>query len=65
MPVIGPWMKLSEAIDWAITLKPQVCLPVHDGMLQPRQWIYGAPTKILGDNNIHFDAIEPGESREY
>ena len=55
MPMIGPWMKLGEAIDWAVDIKPEVCLPVHDGMLNPRQWIYGYPTKYLPEK----------ESREY
>lgn len=65
MPMIGPWMKLGEAIDWAIKIKPEVCIPVHDGMLSPRQWIYGYPTKILQESGITLDAVEPGESREY
>ncbi|MEX0650008.1 MAG: MBL fold metallo-hydrolase [Candidatus Andersenbacteria bacterium] len=65
MPMIGPWMKLGEAIDWATEIKPEVCIPVHDGMLNPRQWIYNYPTKILGEEGIKLDAIEPGESREY
>lgn len=65
MPMIGPWMKLGEAIDWATAVKPAVCLPVHDGMLNPRQWIYTNPAKILAEEGIKFDALEPGESREY
>lgn len=65
MPVIGPFMKLGEAIDWAIAIKPAVCIPVHDGMLDPRQWVYNYPTQVLGEEDIKFDAIEPGESREY
>ncbi len=65
MPMIGPWMKLSESIDWAREIQPKVCIPVHDGMLNPRQWIYGLPLKILPEDGIHFDALEPGSSAEY
>ncbi len=65
MPMIGPWMTLGQAIDWVIELKPKVCIPVHDGMLNPRQWIYRNPERILGEEGIRFDAIEPGENREY
>lgn len=65
MPMIGPWMKLAESIDWARQLKPSVCIPVHDGMLNPRQWIYGLPAKILPEDGIRFDALEPGSSAEY
>lgn len=65
MPMIGPWMKLAESIDWARQIKPKVCIPVHDGMLNPRQWIYGLPAKILPEDDIRFDALEPGSSAEY
>lgn len=65
MPMVGPWMKLSEAIDWATMIKPEVCIPVHDGMLNPRQWIYTNPTRLLAEEGIIFEAVEPGESREY
>jgi L-ascorbate metabolism protein UlaG (beta-lactamase superfamily) len=65
MPMIAPWMKLAESIEWALTLKPRVCLPVHDGMLQPREWIYGLPAKILPEAGIQFDAIELGKKKGY
>lgn len=65
MPMIGPWMKLSDSIDWVKELQPKVCIPVHDGMLNPRPWIYGLPSKLFPEWGITFDAIEPGESREY
>lgn len=65
MPIAGPWMKLSEAIDWAKAIKPQVCIPVHDGMLQPREWIYRLPSTVLPDLGIRFDALELGEAAVY
>lgn len=65
MPMIGPWMKLSEAIDWVKEIHPKICFPVHDGMLQPREWIYRTPVQVFAETDIQFDAIEPGASREY
>jgi L-ascorbate metabolism protein UlaG (beta-lactamase superfamily) len=65
MPMIGPWMKLAEAIDWAKELKPRVCIPVHDGMLQPREWIYGLPSKILPEAGIQFNPLELGKTKDY
>lgn len=32
-PVVGSWLKLSEAIDWLKELKPKIAFPVHDGIL--------------------------------
>src|SRR5579872_3217840 len=31
LPVAGPWMKISEAIDYALKVRPKKCFPVHDG----------------------------------
>jgi len=33
LPLAGPWMKLSEAIDYALKLKPTGVFPVHDMVL--------------------------------
>ncbi len=32
LPTGGPWMKLSEAIDYAKRVKPQIVFPVHDAL---------------------------------
>lgn len=61
MPIAGPWMKLAEAIDWVKAVKPAVCFPVHDGMLQPREWIYRLPARLLPEAGIKFDDIELGK----
>jgi len=33
LPIAGPWMKVSEAIDYALSLSPSLCFPVHDMLL--------------------------------
>lgn len=65
MPIAGPWMKISESIDWALAIKPKICIPVHDAILSSRQWMYATPTKILAEAGIQFDPIELGQSVEY
>lgn len=30
LPVAGPWLKISESIDYALALKPRMAFPVHD-----------------------------------
>lgn len=45
LPVAGPWMKLSEAIEYAKLVKPKAVFPVHDGML--RQGIELGPTRRI------------------
>jgi len=58
LPVAGPWMKISEAIDYALTLKPKKAFPVHDGVRIPTQHLL--PEKILGQNGIEFIKLEEG-----
>ena len=33
LPVAGPWMKISEAIDFALAVKPRFMFPTHDAVL--------------------------------
>ncbi len=35
LPVAAPWLKLSEAVDYARALKPKHCFAVHDGIIAP------------------------------
>ena len=65
LPMIGPWMKLAEALDWARELRPAACVPVHDGMLTDRDWIYALPGKLLPEWGTRFDALELGNAIDY
>ena len=65
MPITGPWMKISESLDWALNIKPKACIPIHDATLTSRTWIYTVPKKILEDAGIEFAALESGENVEY
>jgi L-ascorbate metabolism protein UlaG (beta-lactamase superfamily) len=38
LPVGGPWLKIGEAVDYALTIKPKVVLPIHDAMYANPQW---------------------------
>lgn len=33
LPTAGPWVKLSESIDYALAIKPEKWFSVHDGVL--------------------------------
>lgn len=64
LPVAGPWLKLSEAIDYALKLKPKVCFPVHDGILKSPGLSYKLPSIILEPQGIRFIAMEEGKGYE-
>lgn len=63
LPVSGPWMKIGEAIDYAILLKPKVAFPVHDGTRFGSA--HNLPLKILPTNNIEFVVMVGGDSKEF
>jgi len=65
LPIAGPWMKISEVLDYAISLKPKFCLPVHDGMLGIRGPYDILPKKFLGLKEIEFIVPELGKEIEF
>jgi len=64
LPVAGPWMKLSEAIEYALAIKPSSCFPVHDGILKSPGSTHLIPPKILGPKGIAFTILEIGKETE-
>ncbi len=63
LPVSGPWVKIGEAIDYALKLKPKVAFPVHDHFRYG--WSHMAPSKILPENGIEFIPMVEGDSHEF
>ncbi len=58
LPVAGPWMKLSEAIDYAIAVNPSFCFPVHEGILKVPGSTHLIPPKVLEGHGITFSVFE-------
>jgi len=56
LPVAGPWIKISEAIDYALKLKPRTAFPVHDAVRTAAQHVI--TEKILSANGIDFIRLE-------
>ncbi len=63
LPVSGPWMKISEAIDYALALKPKIVFPVHDGTRFGSA--HTLPAKILPTANIEFLSMVEGDIKEF
>lgn len=68
LPTGGPWMRLSEAIDYAKRLQPKIVFPIHDAMytedyrsdLIPR--MVGGTLESAG---IQFIDMPPETTREF
>ena len=67
LPVAGPWVKLAEAIDYALTLKPKKCFPVHDGVVIQTlsTTLQKIPAVVLEPQGIQFYPIELNKEYEF
>lgn len=65
LPVAGPWMKMSEAIDFAKAIKAPKAFGVHDGMIQPNfRGFVGAALKMFVPGTDYV-SLQDGETREF
>lgn len=65
LPVAGPWMKLSEAIDYALEIKPKTCFAVHEGILIQPGSTHTVPLKVLEPKGINFVILEINKEKEF
>ena len=65
LPIAGPWMKLKEAIDFALALKPKHAFPVHDGKLKATAAEQKTLTHVLPPANIEFLPANLGVAMEF
>lgn len=68
LPCGGPWMRLSEAIDYARALKPKFVIPVHDAMYIEKYRDTIIP-RVVGGNleaaGISFRDMKVGSVEEF
>lgn len=65
LPVAGPWMKISEAIDYALEIRPKFCFPVHDGILKIPGVVHRLPPTVLSTKGIDFIILEEGKEKDF
>jgi L-ascorbate metabolism protein UlaG (beta-lactamase superfamily) len=67
LPVAGPWMKISEAIDFAKLVKPRIAFGVHDGMIVPGfgKFVATMFQNFLKPDGVEYRALDAGESKEF
>lgn len=59
LPVCGPWLHISESINYALRLKPAIVFPVHDEILKFPGPFHLVPKLVLEKRGIKFTV--PGE----
>ena len=67
LPVAGPWCKISEAISYALAVKPKVAFPVHDATLSEngKSVTYPHFERELKKVDSEFLVLENGVAREF
>ena len=65
LPVAGPWLRLSDGIEYAKELKPKICFPVHDGMLKSIGSTNKLPSVVLEPLGIKFIVPELNKKTDY
>lgn len=68
LPTGGPWMRLSEAIDYAKSVKPEIVFPIHDAMYV-EEYRGDLIPRIVGGNlesvGITFVDLAAGEFKNF
>lgn len=65
LPVAGPWMKISDAIEYAKNINPRIAFPVHDAIIQDfATSVWKIPEHFLSEQNILFKKLEIGKEEE-
>lgn len=65
LPVVAPWMRSAMAIDFAKTINPKACFPIHDGFLKFGGPFHALPEKILTPLGIQWMVLENGKPMEF
>jgi L-ascorbate metabolism protein UlaG (beta-lactamase superfamily) len=65
LPVAGPWMKISEAIDFAKEVQARIAFGVHDGMILPSfRGFVGMVLKMFVPDTQYI-VLADGETKEF
>ncbi len=64
LPIAGPWMRIKDAVDYALAVKPQRLFGVHDGMLKSSLGLHRLLSTVLPQHHIELLAAELGQPME-
>jgi L-ascorbate metabolism protein UlaG (beta-lactamase superfamily) len=64
IPAGAPWLKISEAIDYMLAVRPQVAIPVHDAVLAMPEMHAGLLQRFAEPVAIEVRVVPNGQSTE-
>lgn len=65
VPVVGPWLKSSEAVEYVLEIHPAICFPVHDAITSMSQFYYRPLLVGLEGTGVEFIVLEKNQTREF
>lgn len=65
-PAHAPWLKEAETIDYIAAVKPQVCIPTHNGLLSEvgQQVVNNILRGVCEKIHAEYQPLQPSESIE-
>ena len=57
-PMIAPWLNVSQMFDYVKSVKPQIAIPLHDGILKNPRMLDGPISEILTKAGIKYMPLE-------
>lgn len=65
LPVAGPWIKIREAVEYGLAVKPKYAFPIHDGVVSWTAPFHAIPQKFLGEAEIEFTPMLVGDEHNF
>ncbi len=65
LPTAGPWLKISESIDFALGIKPKKIFPVHDAMLKSPSSAHTIFKRLFEQHQIEFVVPDEDKAMEF
>jgi L-ascorbate metabolism protein UlaG (beta-lactamase superfamily) len=64
LPIVAPWSKVEEVVDYARNVKPKVVIPAHDAIIATTEMYYGMITSLTDNYGIKFEPLANGSTIE-
>jgi L-ascorbate metabolism protein UlaG (beta-lactamase superfamily) len=66
VPVMAPWLKVREVMNYATKLRPRIIFPIHDGGANEIAEVmtHKQLTKFCAEKGLDFKALRNGETLE-
>ncbi len=65
LPIVAPWARLADSLDYAQKIDPKICFPIHDGFMKFLGPYENVSSKVFEKTNIKFMQLDHGKAVEF